>query len=76
MTAFDSHRFLCHRMPADQRVSAGGGVKRGKDRDGGGFACAVGTEQAEDLSLLDIKGDAFDGGDITHTFLPGHELQE
>jgi hypothetical protein len=35
--------------------------KTGQNADQGGLACAVGTEQAKELSLLDIKTDSIEG---------------
>jgi len=64
----DRHGFLPDRMTAYQRVTAGGGVEGGKDRNGRGFPRSVGSQQAEDFALFDVKGDAFDGSEIAVFF--------
>jgi len=60
----DRHGLARDGMPADGGVAAGRGEEGGEYGDGGGLARAVGSEQAEDLALLDVKGNAFDRGEI------------
>lgn len=41
--------------------AGGGGVDAGEDTEGGGFACAVGSEEADDVALFDGEGEVMDG---------------
>ena len=40
--------------------TAGRVEEKGEDRNGGGLAGTVGSEEAEDLTFLDVKGDVVD----------------
>ena len=43
---------------------AGIGLENAKHQaDGGRFACAVGSDQAEEFAWLDVEGEMIDGGD-------------
>jgi hypothetical protein len=53
--------------PGDGRGAAGGGEQGGEHAQGGGLACAVGPQEAEDLAALDREVDAAYGLDGAHT---------
>ena len=48
----------------DFDAAGGGGEQAGEHLDGGGFACAVGAEEAEELAGCDGEVDAVDGGEV------------
>ena len=48
-------------QPEDADAAAGAGAQALEDFDGGGFAGAVGAEQAEDFAGAHFEIDAFDG---------------
>ena len=52
-------QILAHELDGARPAAeqAGDGVQRG------GFACAVGTDQCDDLAGVDFKGNALDGVD-------------
>ena len=54
---------------ADVHAEDGAGALGGRDEsaegfDDGGFAGAVGAEEAEEFSLVDLEGDVADGGEV------------
>ena len=54
-------RIFDHVDPVDENGAGGGQRAGGADADGGGFSCAIGPQQAEDLALLQLQVDAIDG---------------
>src|SRR5918996_5823801 len=54
-------RLLQNIVPGDRCSSIGGRHISGEDSHGGGLACAVGAEKADDLSLLGVEGQVFNG---------------
>ncbi len=52
------HLLPPHVVFADERAAGGGADARGQDADGGGFARAVGAQQAEDPAALDFERNA------------------
>jgi hypothetical protein len=53
----DFERLFQHVEPGDSSFSRGWREKAGKHAHGGGFAGAVGAEEAHNLALLDLKRD-------------------
>ncbi len=49
---------------ADERLATGGADARRENADGGGFAGAVGAEQAENFSRQNVEGDAVERDDF------------
>ena len=47
--------------------AGGGGEQAGEHLDGGGFACAVGAEEAEELAGSDGEVDVLNGGEFAET---------
>src|SRR3989304_9253955 len=60
--ALGLRRGFAESVAGDDGVAASGRQQGGEHGDGGGFACAVGAEQAEGLTLENAEADAFDGG--------------
>ena len=61
------------RPVAQRRAQQGGAAGGGRDQaeqhlDRGGLAGAVGTQEAKDLTLLDLQGEALDGDVIAKDF--------
>src|SRR5580698_4714482 len=66
-----SPRFVAlHRgiEPVKLHDSAGGSQQSGKHLDGRSFACAVRSEESENLSLLDFKRNIVNGGYVAKLF--------
>ena len=51
----------------DVDAAGGGGEQAGEHLDGGGFACAVGAEEAEELAGSDGEIDVADCGELAET---------
>ena len=51
----------------DLNRARGGGEQAGEHLDGGGLACAVGTEEAEELAGGDREVDILNGGEVAET---------
>jgi len=64
----DFHRIADDIVPGNDRFPVGGGHVAGKDSHGGGFACAVRPEKADDFSLLGVEIQIMDGAARTIVF--------
>jgi hypothetical protein len=49
-------------------TAAGGVQQRGEHLDGGGFTSAIGTQEGEDFSGLDVEGHVVNGGKFVEVF--------
>src|SRR3974390_181810 len=63
----DGLGILAHVDALHGGVATGKGKEAGEHFDDGGFATAVGAEEAEDFALLDSKADIVDGSEIAET---------
>ncbi len=57
---FGEVRFIDNRMPANLGIARAGGDEAGDHAHGGGFACAVGPQKAENFAGFDRKGQVVD----------------